>query len=68
VPEKSGIEVVLRVSLSAGPADGSAACIQAGVEIADTMIIDRRKSRGRLFMLRSRELAVLIRQNLIWEL
>ena len=53
MPEKSGMEAALRVPLPAGPAAGDTACAQAGVEIADTIVTNKRKSRRCTFMLPS---------------
>jgi hypothetical protein len=61
VPEKSGIEVVLCVSLPAGAAAGVIACVQAGVGIADISVINKKKFR-RTFMLRSSSGENLIRK------
>jgi len=45
MPEKSGMEAALRVLLPAGPAAGDTDCAQAGVEIADSIVTNKRKSR-----------------------
>src|SRR5215468_712035 len=53
MPEKSGLDMALRVSLPAGCAAGKIACAQTGVEIADTIATNKRKSPRCTFMLPS---------------
>ena len=48
---KSGMAAAVRVPLPADPAVGDTACAQAGVEIADSIVINIRKSHR--FMLPS---------------
>jgi len=45
------MEAALCVPLPACPAAGDTACAQAGVEIADTRVTNKRKSRRCKFML-----------------
>src|SRR5215470_19550123 len=53
MPEKSGLDMALRLSLPAGCAAGKIACAQAGVEIADTIATNKRKFSRCTFMLPS---------------
>jgi hypothetical protein len=54
------MEAALRALLPAGAAAGNTACVQAGVEIADTIVANNRKSRRRTFMLSSPRLGPLL--------
>jgi len=51
------MEAALRALLLAGPTAGDTSCVQAGVEIADTIATNNRKSRRCTFMLPSPRLA-----------
>jgi len=51
------MEAAFRAPLPAGAAAGDTACVQAGVEIADTIVANNRKSRRCTLMLSSPRLA-----------
>src|SRR5215470_435103 len=51
------MEAALRALLPADPTAGDTSCVQAGADIADTIVANNRRSRRRTFMLPSPRLA-----------